>query len=121
MAKIAVSSQGRNLESKVDPRFGRAAFFLVVDSDTNEFIVLDNNQARDMSQGAGIQAAELVARSGAKTIVSGMIGPKAWDALNAAGLEIVQEASGTVSEAVQGYLDGRYKAGGDPMGGGGLR
>ncbi len=119
MAKIAVSSQGRNLESQVDPRFGRAAYFLVVDSDTNEFIVLDNNQARDMAQGAGIQAAELVARSGAKTIVSGMIGPKAWQALEAAGLEIVQEATGTVADAVKGYIDGRYKAGDKPMGGGG--
>ena len=119
MAKIAVSSQGRSLESQVDPRFGRAAYFLVVDSDTNEFVVLDNTQARNMAQSAGIQAAELVARSGAKTIVTGMIGPKAWQALEAAGLEIVQEASGTVDDAVKGYLDGRYKAGSNPMGGGG--
>lgn len=118
MSKIAVSSQGASLESLVDPRFGRAAYFLVVDPQTMSFEVVDNGQARGMGQGAGIQAAEQVARAGAKTVISGIVGPKAWQALRAAGLQVVQEATGSVGEAVQAFLAGRLKASNEPLGGG---
>lgn len=118
MSKIAVSSQGDSLESMVDPRFGRAAYFLVVDPATMAFEALSNAQARGMGQGAGIQAAEMVAGSGAKTVISGIVGPKAWQALRAAGLDIVQEATGSVGEAVRAFADGRLKVSDEPMGGG---
>ncbi|MCF8114761.1 MAG: hypothetical protein K9K33_00005, partial [Desulfarculaceae bacterium] len=120
MSKIAVSSQGKNLESQVDPRFGRAAYFLVVDEADNSFVVVDNSVSRDMSSGAGIQAAEAVARAGAKVVLSGLVGPKAMHALQAAGLQVVQGAEGSVEEALLAYRQGTLKADGDaPFGGGG--
>lgn len=118
MSKIVVSSQGDSLESLVDPRFGRAANFLVIDPATMRFDVLSNSQARGMGQGAGIQAAEMVAKSGAKTVISGIVGPKAWQALRAAGLDVVQEATGSVGEAVKAFIEGRLKVSAEPMGGG---
>ena len=103
MGKIAVSSQGNNLDSQMDPRFGRAAYFLVFDDQDGSFVVLDNGASREMSSGAGIQAAEAVARSGAKTVLSGVVGPKALTALEAAGLKVVQGAEGSVKEALQAF------------------
>lgn len=116
MAKVAVSSQGKGIESQVDPRFGRAAYFLVVDTETMEVVVLDNNQARSMSHGAGIQAAELVARAGAEAVLSGFVGPKAMDALNAAGLKVYQDVAGVVDEAVRRYAQGDLTASTEPGG-----
>jgi len=108
MDKIAVSSQGRSLDDQVDPRFGRAAYFIVVDPDTMSFEVLDNGDSRAMAQGAGIQAAEIVADSGAKVVLSGFVGPKAFQALSAAGIKIGQGVDGvTVREAVERYKSGQ--------------
>jgi len=118
MAKVAVSSQGQTLESQVDPRFGRAAYFLVVDPETMDFTVVDNTSARQMGHGAGIQAAETVARAGAKTVISGVVGPKAFDALRGAGLEVVQDAAGTVAQAVAAFKEGRLQPSDQPLGGG---
>lgn len=107
MDKIVVTSQGKSLDDQVDPRFGRAAYFLVVDPETMNVDVLDNSISRSMGGGAGIQAAESVANSGAKVVLSGFIGPKAFQALNAAGIKIGQGVDGmTVREAVE-----RFKAG----------
>ena len=108
MDKIAVSSQGRSLDDQVDPRFGRAAYFIVVDPDTMSFEVLDNGDSRAMAQGAGIRAAEIVADSGAKVVLSGFVGPKAFQALSAAGIKIGQGVDGvTVREAVERYKSGQ--------------
>jgi len=108
MDKIAVSSQGRGLDDQVDPRFGRAAYFIVVDPETMSFEVLDNGNSRAMAQGAGIQAAEIVADSGAKAVLSGFVGPKAFQALSAAGIKIGQGVDGlSVREAVQRYQSGQ--------------
>ncbi|MCF8042718.1 MAG: NifB/NifX family molybdenum-iron cluster-binding protein [Desulfarculaceae bacterium] len=106
MAKIAVSSQGDTLESRVDPRFGRAAYFVVKDDGGNVFAV-DNTAAGQMSSGAGIQAAESLAKAGVNKVLSGMVGPKAMNALAAAGIEVIQGAQGRVSDALAAYEQGR--------------
>jgi predicted Fe-Mo cluster-binding NifX family protein len=116
MSKVAVSSQGKELESQVDPRFGRAAYFLVVDTDSMDFVVLDNTQTRGMSHGAGIQAAEMVSKAGATALLSGVVGPKAWSALEAAGVAIIQDAKGTVAEAVEDFKNGKLKPSQEPQG-----
>ena len=99
--RIAVSSQGSDLTSKVDPRFGRAPYFLVFDTGDDSFDVVNNEQNVNAAQGAGIQAAENVAREKVDMIVSGNFGPKAFRALNAAGIKIALWADGTVSEAIE--------------------
>ena len=108
--KIAVSSQGSGLDDRVDPRFGRAAGFVIVDPQTMEFTYLDNLAARDMGSGAGIQAAETVARSGARVILTGHVGPKAQQALSAADIQVVEGLGDlTVREVVTRFRNGDAK------------
>ncbi len=97
--KICVTSQGSDLGSQVDPRFGRAAMFLLVDTDTGKFEVIDNKQNLQAAQGAGIQTAQNVAETGAKAILTGHCGPKAFSVLTAARIEIFVGVTGTVEQA----------------------
>lgn len=105
--KIAVTSQGKELDSQVDPRFGRAAYILVVDSENYEFQVLDNNENINAMKGAGIQAASNLVNSGAKVLLTGHCGPNAFKALQAGKVAVANDATGTVREAVKAYLDGK--------------
>ncbi len=107
MSKIAITSEGPGLDDQVDPRFGRAAGFVVVDLETMETQYIDNGQSQIMAQGAGIQAAELIARAGASCLLTGFVGPKAFQALSAAGIKIGQNLEGlTVREAVERFKSG---------------
>lgn len=99
--RIAVSSQGTDLSSRVDPRFGRASQFVVFDTETGDLEVSSNEQSVNSAQGAGIQAAENVARMNVDMVVSGNFGPKAFRALEAAGIKAAIWAEGTVGEAVE--------------------
>jgi len=107
--KLLITSSGKALDSPVDPRFGRAAFFTVVDADTGAFEVHDNAQNLNTAQGAGIQAAETVSRLGAGVVITGHCGPKAFRALRAAGIGVVVGAGGTVAEAIQAFRSGKLK------------
>lgn len=110
--KIAVSSTGRTLESQVDPRFGRAVFFVLVDTDTGAVSSHDNAQSLNAAQGAGIQAAETVSRLGAQVAITGHCGPKAFRTLRAADIQVVVGAEGSVTEAVEAFKAGRLKPAG---------
>lgn len=105
--KIAVTSQGPDLDAPVDPRFGRAAYILVVDSETLDFEVLDNKENVNALKGAGIQAATMVNDKGAEVLLTGFCGPNAFKAMNAANIGVANDASGSVREAVTAYLDGK--------------
>ena len=108
MSKIAVSSEGPTLDDKVDPRFGRAAGFVIVDPETMAFEFLDNGASQAMPRGAGIQTAERVANSGVKVVLTGSVGPKAFQGLNAAGIQIGQGVGGvSVREALEKYKNGQ--------------
>jgi predicted Fe-Mo cluster-binding NifX family protein len=104
--KIAITSKGTDLDSQVDPRFGRAAYLIIVDSDTNDFEVIDNGSNMNAMKGAGIQAASNIVNSGAEVLLTGFCGPNAFKALNAGKVAVSNDASGTVREAVKAYLDG---------------
>jgi predicted DNA-binding protein (UPF0251 family)/predicted Fe-Mo cluster-binding NifX family protein len=115
MEKIAVSAESPHLDDFIDPRFGRAAGFLIVDPQTLEHDYLDNGEAQVRSQGAGIQAAETVARAGVKVVLTGYVGPKAFQALQAAGITIGQDLEGlTIREAIQRYVDGNIELATEP-------
>ena len=105
MMKIAITARGNDLDSQVDPRFGRCAAFLVVDTDSMEFEALENASA-GAAGGAGIQAAQLVADRDVKAVLTGNCGPNAFRTLQAAGIEVITGVSGTVRDAAE-----RYKAG----------
>lgn len=107
--KIAVTSVGPTLDSQIDPRFGRAAYILIVDSDTMEFEAIQNPNVT-AAGGAGIQTAQLVADKGAQVVLTGNVGPNAFQALSAAGIQIISGLAGmTVRQAVQAYLQGQLQ------------
>ena len=101
--KIAISSNGNNLDSQIDPRFGRCAYFLIVDIDDMSFEAFENENVT-LGGGAGIQSAQFVASKEAKAVITGNCGPNAVRTLSAADVELFVGQSGTAREAV-----GRYK------------
>ncbi len=103
--KVAVSSTGKNLESAIDPRFGRCAYFLIVETDDMGFEVFDN-QSVALGGGAGIQSAQFIASKGAAALITGNCGPNAMSALSAAGVKVIIGQTGTVREAVERYKRG---------------
>ena len=107
--KIAFSTSGEDLNASLDARFGRAPKFLIYDLDTDTFTMIDNRKTMDTAQGAGIQSAETVARSGVKAVVTGNCGPKAFRVLSAAGIRIFNTTAATVREALDLYRDGGLK------------
>ena len=112
---IAISSEGPTLDDRVDPRFGRAAGFVIVNPETLEVEYVSNGQSQAMSQGAGIQAAETVANTGAKAVLTGFVGPKAFDALSAAGVKIGQDLNGmTVRQALEKFKNGEVSMADNP-------
>lgn len=89
--KIAISAEGPTTQDIVDPRFGRAAGFVIYDTETKTLEYIDNGAAQAATQGAGLMAVETVVEAGAKVVLSGYIGPKALEALQAVGLGTVQD------------------------------
>ncbi|MFH2045582.1 MAG: NifB/NifX family molybdenum-iron cluster-binding protein [Pseudomonadota bacterium] len=112
--KIAVTSVGTDLDSQVDPRFGRAANIIIVDSETFEFEVLDNKENINAFKGAGIQAASMVSQKGAKVLLTGFCGPNAFKTLQAAKIGVANDASGSVKDAVKAYIDGKLPLADNP-------
>ncbi len=104
--KIAVTSTGETLDSPMDPAFGRAKGFIIVDMESREFEFVDNKQNVNAAQGAGIQAAGIVAEQGVEYVISGHCGPKAFRTLAAAGIQVVVGVDGTVGEVVDRFGEG---------------
>jgi predicted Fe-Mo cluster-binding NifX family protein len=100
--EIAVSSNGNNLQSEVDPRFGRCRYFIIVDPQTMEFEALENSAAL-AGGGAGIAAAQTLNGKGIEVVLTGNCGPNAFQVPNRAGMKVVTGASGTVEDAVTSY------------------
>ena len=101
--KIAVTSQGPDLDSPMDPRFGRAKYFLVVDTDSAQFAVHPNEVNLNAVQGAGIQTARSVILLGVAAAVTGNVGPKAFDTPQAGNIPVYTAHSGTVREVVEQF------------------
>jgi predicted Fe-Mo cluster-binding NifX family protein len=115
--KICVSSTANSLDASVDPRFGRSPYFVIVDSETMQFEAIPNVASSAMG-GAGIHAAQIIASKGAKVLITGNVGPNAFQALSAAGIQIITGAYGTVREAVEKYRRGELKGTSAPTVGG---
>ena len=111
--KICVSSEGKSLESKVDPRFGRAKVFIILDTDTMEMEAIENPNAESMG-GVGIQSGQLMSSKGVKAVLTGNVGPNAFQTLNKAGIEIYTGLSGKVREAVDKFKAKEIKATSSP-------
>lgn len=107
--KIIITSQSKELMASVSPRFGRAKYFILYDTKTNEWEAIDNTQNINAIQGAGIQAAENAARTGAEYVLTGHCGPKAFRTLSANGIKVIVGVEGQVTDAVNKFKKGEYK------------
>ncbi|HMM01090.1 MAG TPA: NifB/NifX family molybdenum-iron cluster-binding protein [Bacilli bacterium] len=103
--KIAVSATGITMDSQMDQRFGRAASFIIVQTETMEFEALDNT-ASASAGGAGISAAQMIADKDVKAIITGNVGPNAMNVLKAASIEIYKGHNASVKENVEQYNKG---------------
>ncbi len=100
--KVCITSQGENLDSEIDPRFGRCKYFIFVEADTMAFEAVRNPNL-DATGGAGIQSGQLVASKQVKAVLTGNVGPNAFQTLQAADIDVVTGLSGTVKQAIEKY------------------
>lgn len=107
--KICVTSQGDNLDSGVDPRFGRCQYFIIIDTETLKFEAIKNPNI-DATGGAGIQSGQFVASKQVKVVIAGNVGPNAFQTLQAAGIDVITGVSGSVKEVVDKHNKGMLKA-----------
>jgi len=107
--KLAVTAKGTSLSDDVDPRFGRAPYILIVDTETMEYEVLDNSPNVNAFKGAGIQAATMVAEKKAEVLLTGYCGPNAFRTVQAAGMKVVSDVTGTVEQVVNSFLSGNMQ------------
>jgi predicted Fe-Mo cluster-binding NifX family protein len=111
--RIAITATGPDLEAKVDPRFGRCPYFLVVETDDLSFEVVKNPNVA-LGGGAGIQSARLMAERGVKGVLTGNCGPNAHQTLSAAGIAVIVGCSGAVREVIEQYKAGRLAPAAQP-------
>jgi predicted Fe-Mo cluster-binding NifX family protein len=111
--KLCISSTKNDMDASVDPRFGRCQYFLFVDAGTMAFEVL-GNPAFTAGGGAGIQAAQAVVNKGANAVITGNVGPNAFQALEAGGVKIITGARGTVKDVVERFNKGEYEYAASP-------
>ncbi len=103
--KVIVTTTGTTLDSAIDSRFGRGAYFLLVDTDSLETHAFPN-PAASAGGGAGTKAAQFVAKQGAQAVISGDFGPNAQQVLNAANIAMyLHGSSHTAQEAIQQFKD----------------
>ncbi len=106
--KIAVTSTGKTLESEMDPRFGRAAYIVIVDSETMDFEAFDNKENANALKGAGIKTSVLISENSAKVLLTGYCGPNAFKTLDTGGIKVVNDVNGSVIDAVSAFNDGNF-------------
>lgn len=118
---VCITSAGRDWDAMTQPNFGRAAYFLFVDPDSQTIDAVKNEPG---AHGAGVQAAQTVANRGARAVITGSVGPNAFQGLAAAGIDVFIGASGTVREAFDAFQSGDLRQAAAPTGrphGGGRR
>ncbi|MFW9917455.1 MAG: NifB/NifX family molybdenum-iron cluster-binding protein [Candidatus Thorarchaeota archaeon] len=103
--KIAVSAQGETLDSPVDPRFGRCLFFLIHDS-TKKTVQIVPNTAVEQMHGAGINAGQKMLDLGIEVVLTGNLGPNAFNVLMQGGIKAFRANPGDVNQAIRQYLNG---------------
>lgn len=107
--KVAVTSRGTAMSSPIDLHFGRARYFLLVDTDSGRVAVYNNRQRRRTLHTAGMQAAGALIALGVEAVVSGHIGPKAFATLQSAGIDVYRIAAGTVGDAIESFKAGEIQ------------
>lgn len=107
--KIAFSTEGKDLNASLNPRFGRCSGFLVLDTAQKTFVLLDNTANRDAVQGAGIQAAQLLAGNGVQALVTGYCGPKASEVLSRAKIPVYEGEEKSLRDLATAFEAGKLR------------
>ncbi len=109
--KVAISAQGNDIDALVDPRFGRAPWFIIADAATGDWHAHDNSANVQGSGGAGVQAGSNIAAEGVGAVITGNVGPNAYKVLVAAGITVHQAGNGvTVGDALAAFTHGKLPA-----------
>ncbi|HML34921.1 NifB/NifX family molybdenum-iron cluster-binding protein [Sporomusa sphaeroides] len=110
--KIAITAHGEDFQATVDSRFGRADYFILYDQEENTWTALPNTQNLESAHGAGIQAGQTLAKTGAEVLITGHVGPKAFRVLQAEQIAMYSlgEMNGTVAEALAAFQSGKLTA-----------
>lgn len=106
--KICVTSQGTTLDAEIDPRFGRCAYFIIVNLDNMEFEAIKNDNALSAG-GAGTKAGQLLAEKNVSALLTGNVGPNAFEALHAAEIKIYTQVKGKVSDAIKRFQNNEFQ------------
>jgi predicted Fe-Mo cluster-binding NifX family protein len=106
--KIAISAKGPDLDAAVDPHFGRAAYLLIIEPESLAVLAIDNSANVRAFKGAGIGAATMIHEKGAKALLTGFCGPNAFKTCQAAGIQVINDVSGTVRQAVEDFKNGAF-------------
>ncbi len=105
--KIAVTSVDGTMEGKVDERFGRCRKIIIYDPETQTIEAVDNKTNMRLPQGADIQTAQNILNAGARALISGHLGPKAFQVFSAAGIEVYSATNITVGNALTQFEKGK--------------
>ncbi len=116
--KLAVTAKGDSLDSKVDPKFGRCSYFIIVDTETMDYESIKNSSKRARG-GAGVQAAETLSGNDVDALATGNVGPNAYNTLSSAGIDSYTGASGTIEDAVESCESGELAKANEPTTSGG--
>ncbi|HBL23101.1 MAG TPA: dinitrogenase iron-molybdenum cofactor biosynthesis protein [Deltaproteobacteria bacterium] len=110
---IAVTSEGPSLDARINGRFGRCQYFLIINTDDLSFEAVENQNAA-LGGGAGIQSAQMIAAKGVTHVFTGACGPNAYQVLTAAGIEVVTGCGGGVRDVINQFRKGSFSAAGGP-------
>ncbi|MBN2593352.1 MAG: NifB/NifX family molybdenum-iron cluster-binding protein [Sedimentisphaerales bacterium] len=107
--KVAVTSQGQELSSEIDPRFGRARWLIVADTETGKFQAHDNTLNLNTVQGAGIQTGQNISNLDVDAVITGNVGPNAFRTLSAAKVKVFLADEQTVQQAIDSFKSGKLE------------
>ncbi len=110
--KLAASATGKELSSQIDPRFGRSAYFVIVETNDMSFEAFETDNI-SMNTGAGISSANFIVSKGAKALLTGNCGPKAMQVFSAAGIKVFTGQTGTIKDSVEKYTQGLLQSSND--------
>ena len=108
--KIAISSTTQNIDDKVHETFGRCPYFIIAEIKDGKIEKTQaiKNESIDQTSGAGISSAQLVAEQKAEVVITGNVGPRAFDVLNQFKIKMYV-GKGIVKEVVQNFIDNKLK------------
>lgn len=106
--KIGISSTGLGILSLADPRFGRCANFAIYDTEENVYRFFEN-KAQQSGGGAGIAAAQQMIDEDVKIVLTGNMGPNAYNVIKDAGIKIYRIGSVSVEKAVQLFKEAKLE------------